>query len=147
MKKTLKTLLLALLVVCTVCVLTVMVGAEGETPVTEGYVRLYESDKTTPAVRAGDTNYLKWKVESDGTDNVLTIFLESKEGATKSETTLTFNTAPGWDNAYWNDTKIPWYHHLSSVTKVVIEAPITAINQDYAFDMLKKVHTYSPMDL
>ena len=136
MKKTLKTLLLALLVVCTVCVLTVMVGAEGETPATEGYVRLYESDKTTPAVHENDTNYLKWKVESDGTDNVLTIFLESKAGATKSETTLTFNTAPGWDDSKWDATKIPWYHHLSSVTKVVIEAPITAINQEYAFDKL-----------
>lgn len=142
MRKTLKTLLLALLVVCTVCVLTVMVGAEGETPATEGYVRLYESDKTTAAVHADDTNYLMWKVESVGTDNVLTIFLESKDGATKSETTLTFNTDPGWNNEDWNATKIPWFHHLSNVTKVVIEAPITAINQDYAFDMLKNVHTF-----
>ena len=142
MKKTLKTLLLALLVVCTVCVLTVMVGAEGETPATEGYVRLYESDKTTTAVHENDTNYLKWKVESVGTDKVLTIFLESKEGATKSETTLTFNTDPGWNPSEWNATKIPWFHHLSSVTKVVIEAPITAINQGYAFDMLKNVHTF-----
>ena len=138
MKKTLKTLLLALLVVCTVCVLTVMVGAEGETPATEGYVRLYEPDKETSAKHEVDTNYLMWKVES----NVLTIFLESKEGATKSETTLTFNTDPGWKPSEWNATKIPWFHHLSSVTKVVIEAPITAINQGYAFDMLKNVHTF-----
>lgn len=141
--KNFKLLLLAILVVCTMCVLTVMAGAtETVVDVANGYVNMYEEDKTTPIAAENRTETeLKWKVQDitvgDVTERVLTI--------TGEDTTLNFHS-----KAYWNAinaTTIPWYQDsegkaiLGSITKVVIEAPITKIAQEYAFKNLTGVHT------
>ncbi|MBR3966975.1 MAG: leucine-rich repeat protein [Clostridia bacterium] len=141
--KNFKLLLLAILVVCTMCVLTVMAGAtETVVDVANGYVNMYEEDKTTPIADENRTETeLKWKVQDitvgDVTERVLTI--------TGEDTTLNFHSKAFW-NAI-NATTIPWYQDsegkaiLGSITKVVIEAPITKITQEYAFKNLTKVHT------
>ncbi|MBR6604078.1 MAG: leucine-rich repeat protein, partial [Clostridia bacterium] len=141
--KNFKLLLLAILVVCTMCVLTVMAGAtETVVDVANGYVNMYEEDKTTPIADENRTETeLKWKVQDitvgDVTERVLTI--------TGEDTTLNFHSKAFW-NAI-NATTIPWYQDsegkaiLGSITKVVIEAPITKIAQEYAFKNLTGVHT------
>lgn len=94
-----------------------------------GCVKMYEDDKLTPHNYVnGD---LVWTVMNEGDETILTITGDAK--------TLTFNSKATWNN--WSVETVPWYGYLKTITKVVIDAPITAINQSCAFNKLENVHT------
>lgn len=108
--------------------MTVVAYAELTYPAT-GYVQMYESDKETAHTPVeGD---LVWTIDKEGEEVVLTITGEAP--------TLTFNSKAAWNN--WSGATVPWFNYLNAVTKVVIEAPITAIEQDCAFNKLANAHT------
>lgn len=145
MKKTFKFLLLAVLVICTVCALTVMAGATEEDSVTvlgEGYVKQYatyvakDSEENVLNDGTNADNDLYWTVTSDG---VLKI--------TGTSESLVLNPGPSWNTT----SLIPWLGGVanlkSSITKVVIEAPVNSIC-GYAFDQLSKCTTVElPADI
>ncbi len=74
-------------------------------------------------------NDLTW--EFDLLTNVLTI-----KGTSK---TLTMNPAPSWEDE--KQKNIPWYDYVDSISKVVIEAPVTEINAWFAFSRLSNCKT------
>ena len=99
-----------------------------------GWVQMYGEDGETAFVGVEGED-LKWTVdqvtEGETTEVVLTI--------TGSKTTLTFNSAAAYNKM--GSATIPWWGYEGAITKIVIEAPITAINQTCAFNKLAKVHT------
>lgn len=128
MRHNFKLLLTILAVAVLFAAMTVVAYAELTYPAT-GYVQMYESDKETAHTPVeGD---LVWTIDKEGEEVVLTITGEAP--------TLTFNSKAAWNN--WSGATVPWFNYLNAVTKVVIEAPITAIEQDCAFNKLANAHT------
>ncbi|MBQ8004767.1 MAG: hypothetical protein IJ303_00445, partial [Clostridia bacterium] len=80
------------------------------------------------------------KEDSDNSNDLVWTFDDATGVLTITGTSpnLEFKPAASW-NAFNKDT-IPWFDHLSKITKVVIEAPITSIC-GYAFDWMKACTT------
>ncbi len=128
MKRTLKLFAFAMLMICAVCAFAVMANAAGET---EGYVleyTTYDADYPEKCVlNDGTANDLKWYWDEEAT----TITIRG------TSTALDLNPAPDWkavDNYPWNE-----YKNLA--TRVVIEAPITRIADNYALSYMNNVET------